>query len=100
MSSSVIVDDFHVRRAFRATRPLEADTPLLIDPDAELPSTIAFQRFKPVALQNAKIVERGCRVENFKASISLTCEALKFTNKRARCEARRPFVPIAQDHTV
>jgi hypothetical protein len=81
MLSSVVVDDFHIRGAFRAPRPLEAETPLLIDPDAELSGAIAFQGFEPVALQEAQIVQTHCRVENLKAPISLVGEALKISNE-------------------
>jgi hypothetical protein len=84
----VIIDDFHIRRTFCATRPLEADSPLLIDPDAELAGAIALQRLEPIAPQEPQIVHGRC-VENFKPSVNLPGEALKFPNERARRESRR-----------
>ena len=37
--------------------PLEADTPLLIDPDAMLSNAIPLQRFKSVSRRNSQIVD-------------------------------------------
>jgi hypothetical protein len=44
----MIVDDFDVQRARLALRPLEADPPLIIDPNAPLPLTVSPQSFQPI----------------------------------------------------
>jgi hypothetical protein len=41
ISPSMVIDDFDIRRTARSTRPQEADSPLRIDPNAELAGTIA-----------------------------------------------------------
>jgi hypothetical protein len=57
-SSFVIVDDLHLVRVSIA--PSEADSPLIVDPDAMLTRPIAPQRFQPVAGRYAQEVQR-CR---------------------------------------
>jgi hypothetical protein len=44
----VIVDDFDVQWSWGALRPLEADPPLIIDPDAPLSLTVSPQSFQPI----------------------------------------------------
>jgi 3-methyladenine DNA glycosylase/8-oxoguanine DNA glycosylase len=44
----MVIDDFHIRRAARTARPCEADSPLRVDPYAELASAIASQSFKTI----------------------------------------------------
>jgi hypothetical protein len=45
--TSVVVDDFHVRRT--VVGPTEADPELVVDPDAVLAFPITSQRFQPIA---------------------------------------------------
>jgi len=47
----MIVHDLDIARAARPFRPLETDSPLIIDADAVLTFSIAFQRFKSVSRQ-------------------------------------------------
>jgi len=54
-SFSVIIDDLDVVRI--AVEPAEADPPLVIHPDAVLPTAIAFQSLQMVAGGNFQIVE-------------------------------------------
>ena len=45
----MIVDDLDVNRTGAADRPLEANSPLIVDPDAPLTSSVASQGFQTVA---------------------------------------------------
>ena len=40
---SMVVDDFHFRRAGTALGPLKADAPLVVDADAPLPPALALK---------------------------------------------------------
>jgi len=51
----MIVYDCHIIRV--AVSPGKANSPLLIDPDTELPLPIASQSFQPIAGGDPKIVE-------------------------------------------
>jgi hypothetical protein len=94
----MIVDDFDVRSTTRAAWPNEADSPLLVDPDAELAHAIPLQGFEPIASQCAKFIQADGGVENFEATISLPGKALKFTNEASFGERLGARVPVAQDH--
>jgi hypothetical protein len=49
----MVIDDLdHLGAAFP---PDKADAPLIVDPDAVLPSAIAFERLKPVAGRRPEI---------------------------------------------
>lgn len=54
-NSLVVVYNFNIRRASVAFGPLEADTPLFVDPNAALPRRVVLQDFKMVAGQRAQI---------------------------------------------
>jgi hypothetical protein len=94
----MIVDNLDIRRSGCVTRPLEAYPPLTIDPNAELACSIALQSFKPIAPQRTKFVQARSRIKNFHASIRLTRETLKLSNKTAVSESSRAVVLVAQDH--
>jgi hypothetical protein len=51
----VIVDDFHFVSVART--PPEPDTPLVIDSNAVLTGSVAFQRFKPIARRDAQEIQ-------------------------------------------
>lgn len=56
---SVIVNDFYVTR--RSVIPHEADPPLIIDPNAVLPTSITFQFLQPIRRRSPQIVNHvGC----------------------------------------
>jgi hypothetical protein len=77
-SSSVIIHDHHVVRI--AIAPFEADPPLAIDPDAELPEPVTAQRFQAVAWQSPQILERAAAVQNLQSLFRLLSNALEPTN--------------------
>src|SRR5688500_6379247 len=59
---SVIVGDLDVVGI--ALAPDEADTPLIVDPNAVLPAAIALQSLHAVARRHAQIGETGAVVEH------------------------------------
>jgi hypothetical protein len=59
VSSSVVVNDLNVFRA--GSGPSKADAPLLVDPDAVLPRSVAAELFEPIARRNHEVAQRvGC----------------------------------------
>src|SRR3546814_17992820 len=61
-AASVVIDDLHVVRI--AAAPAEADTPLVVDPDAVLSLAIAFEQLQPVCGRNPQVIERSGGVEH------------------------------------
>ncbi len=59
----MVVDDFHVLRAFR--RPNEAHAKLVVDTNTVLTGAVALERFKPVPGWNTQVVQRARPVELF-----------------------------------
>jgi hypothetical protein len=49
----MVVDDFDILGS--SLRPLEADAPLVVDPDAPLAGTVALEPFKPVGRRYTKV---------------------------------------------
>jgi hypothetical protein len=62
----MIVDDFHI--VGKAIGPAEANSPLIVDPDAELSLAIAAQRFESVSRRHAQFVECVCCVQHLQLS--------------------------------
>jgi len=59
---SVVVDDLYVLGAGR--RPVEADAPLVVDPDAVSTSPVTAKLLQPVTRRDPKIIERPGSVED------------------------------------
>jgi hypothetical protein len=96
--SSVVIRDFDIRRAASPAWPFEADAPLLVNANAELPGPVGLQRFEPIATERSQFVQTYRRVENFQPTVSLARKTLKIANETAFRERQGSFVPIAQDH--
>jgi hypothetical protein len=94
----MVVYDFDVRRPACALGPLEANPPLDINADAELPCPIAFQAFKAVAGQRPQIFKAHRGVQNFKALERMSVETLKVPDKLAAREYLGSFVAEVKDH--
>jgi hypothetical protein len=67
MVSSVIVHDFHIMGL--ASPPRKANSPLIIDPNAVLVSTVCLERFEAIARRNSKILQTpdSMEIEKFAA---------------------------------
>ncbi len=86
----MVIDDLDIRRPARAGGPCEADSPLHVDPDAELTDSIALQGFEPIASQYAQFIHTARSIEYFKPSIGLSRKTLKFTNEMTVGEGPGP----------
>jgi hypothetical protein len=70
----MVVNDLDIRRTWRAFRPLEADSPLVIDADTVLPGSVTFERFQPIASQGAEYAEAACCAEDSQPFPSLVLD--------------------------
>jgi hypothetical protein len=70
-SPLVIVDNLNVISI--AGAPSETDAPLVVDPDAVLAGSIAFQRFEPIARRDAQEIQsrRSIDLQQFSMRNSL-----------------------------
>jgi hypothetical protein len=57
----VVIDYFNVERV--ALLEAEADSPLIVDPDAPLTFSVMLQSFQPVRGREAQIIQRCRRIE-------------------------------------
>lgn len=94
----MVINDLNVFGAVSSLRPLEADAPLLIDPNAVLALPVARQGPQPVAGQPGQIPQVDCRFQNAQSLFGLMAEALKAGNPFAFGKALGFPVPVASDH--
>jgi hypothetical protein len=59
----VVVNNFYIRRSRGGAGPIETDPPLIVDADAELPSSITGQRIQSIAGQGGKILQDCSRFQ-------------------------------------
>ena len=76
----MVVNDLDATRLRLAVRPLEANSPAIVDPDAVLTCSIANQRLEAVARQHheGSFVWRG--FQEFQSLVGLACERLKLAD--------------------
>src|SRR6478609_6552836 len=91
---SAVFDDLDVEWTRLTIRPFEADAPLIVDANAELPGTITVQRFQAIARQRPKCVFVDGGFQNFQAPISLMLEALKLLDTSSGRKSCRPPISI------
>jgi hypothetical protein len=65
---SVIVHDFDIE-CIAGLEP-KADTPLIIDPDAEVATSVTSQGLKPIVGWHPQIIKPGCTVEHLQFALS------------------------------
>jgi len=76
---------------------LEADAPLLVDPDGILAGAVSPEGFKPVARQDPQRVERQRGVQDGKPPFGLLLESLERSDEFTLTEPLGLFVPVAED---
>jgi hypothetical protein len=86
-SSSVVVNDLDVKGV--SVFPDETDAPLIIDPDAVLPRTVAAEPLEAVARGNQKVLERLSAVKDQQLS---QCSSLDFR--------RKPPCPLTEEQSL
>jgi len=94
----MVVNDFDINRTGRPFRPFEANSPLVIDTNAELTLAIAVERFQPIASQRREIIQVACGFKPIKPNLGLTREARKFPNILTSPKAFRPVISEAHNH--
>jgi len=78
--------------------PLEADSPLVVDPDAVLTFASALQHFKPVSRQHGYVFQGcGC-IEPIKLQPGGVFNATERRHPRALRKICRASVRITDDH--
>ena len=82
----MVVHDFNAARSWLAVLPLEANTPLLIDPNGVLSGPVTLECLKAIAGQGPKGIEGRSSVQNCKPPFRLLLEAY-----RSRRAASRTF---------
>jgi hypothetical protein len=80
----VVVGDFDIGRPFRF--PVEANSILIVDPNAELAFAVTPQRFQPVAAKRSQIFEGSRGVEPDQARSSLFFDVRQFNDAPAACQ--------------
>ncbi len=96
--SLVIVHDLDAARSWLSVPPIEANAPLLIDPDGILPFVIARERFESIAWQGSQCFERRGRIQDRQALRGLLLESLECFDERTASKSTGLLVSIAQDH--
>lgn len=71
----MVINDLHILSAM--PRPTEADSPLIIDPNAVLPLTVAPQSLQAIARRNAQVIEASGDLELPQLATSDGRDALK-----------------------
>src|ERR1700676_243946 len=94
----VIVDNLDVRRTRRAVRPLETDSPLIVNANAELALAVADQSFKAIPGQYGKVSQGHGRLQPIELQARGTLKTRERLDPFTACEIPSPMVPIADDH--
>jgi hypothetical protein len=94
----MVIDDLDVQRTGTQLRPLKANPPLDVYPDAVLPIPVAFERFKAVARERSEIGKGRSSVKDLQPFVSLSSESLEFPDEFTSRKRLGSPVAIAQDH--
>ena len=96
----MIIDNLDFRWTGVWNRPLETDSPLVVDSDAVLPLAIAGQSFKTIARQGGKVFDRHGRVQPVEFQASLPLDAFECFDTNSGSEIPGALISIAEDHTL
>jgi hypothetical protein len=93
----MVIDDLDIPRF--ALPPRKADPPLVVDANAHLPRTIAFQRLQAIAGRHAQIVKSVRRVKHLQLGSCPPADLRIKSFDPVACEQRgSPFVGKTLDH--
>jgi hypothetical protein len=79
--------------------PLEADAPLVVDPDAVLPKAVTFQSFEPVSPNGSQVIETGRCMEPSKPFSTSPLNAAKLAAAEAVVQCLRLFASKRSNHS-
>src|SRR3989304_898334 len=94
----VVINNFHIEGAGRASGPLETPPPLLVDADAVLTLAVPFQRFETVAAERGEVLQRQGRLETVEPQLRSALDAGEGLDPLPCGELPGALVPIADDH--
>jgi hypothetical protein len=117
----MVVNDLDIGWTKRPSRPLEANPPLVVDANAVLSLSVAFQRsnsqqrekarssgrpshkarqhrFKSVARQEPKILKLNCRFQAIQLEPGGMFDSRERFDPLTGCEVSGPLAPVADDH--
>src|SRR6266704_530279 len=94
----MIVNNLHDRWSRRSGRPLEANSPLIINANAVLLLAVAQKGFKAIAGQGGNVSKRCGRFETVKLQARGTLKSRESLDAFAGGEISCPTVPIADNH--
>ena len=94
----MIIDDFDILRTRRLVRPLETDSPLIINANAVLPFSIASKCFETITRQCRKIPEHACCLQTVQLQTRGTFDTRKCFYALGCGEMFSPLVVITNDH--
>jgi hypothetical protein len=87
----MVIDDLDVQRTGAKPRPLKANPPLGVYPDAVLPIPVAFERFNAVAWERSEIRKGSSSVEDLQPFVGLSSTSLKFPDARLTLYVNRNY---------
>lgn len=96
--SLVIIHDLDPDGAGGTLGPFEANAPLVVDADTELPFPIASQRFEAIARQSGQIADRSGGLQAVELEARGTLDRRERLHSLAGSELSGALVPIADDH--
>jgi hypothetical protein len=94
----VIVNNLHVNRAGIAILPTEAESPLVIDANAQLPFPIALERFKTVTRQGRKVSQSHSGFEAIQSHAGSVVNSRERFDALSSREVSGPLVAVTEDH--
>src|SRR5688572_854950 len=93
---SMVINDLHILSVMAG--PSEADAPLIIDPDAVLPQTVAPQSLQSIAGRNAQVIEARRDLQLAQLAASHDRDTLKAPDARSAREGFGVGTPKRSDH--
>jgi hypothetical protein len=95
-----VIDNLYTQGASLPVQPLKANPPLDVYPDAVLPISVAFERFKAIARERGEIGKGCSSVEYFQPFVCLPSESLKFSDELTSRKRLGSLVAITPDHAA
>ena len=96
----MIVHYLDILRTIGAVWPFKTDAPLIVDPNAVLPFTVAFQTLKTIAREPSQICQTHRRFQDPEAFFGLTAEVLKPCYRFTVGKELSSLITIASNHDL
>jgi hypothetical protein len=96
----MVIRNLDVGRAWRAGRPLKANSPPIIDANAVLAFPITMEWLEPVAGEHSKVFQAYRGIQAIKPDLCLSCETGELPDVFAFGKTLGLLVPVARDHCI